>query len=74
MAWEQITPYCLQNGTNTISKVKIGDKTIYELWYNNKQYTPFNTAQDAMDAFDELEAEKRLEIISRNGSTGEHYE
>lgn len=74
MTWEQITPYCLQNGTHTIAKVKIGDETTFNLYYHGKQYPGFKTAKLAMDKFDDLEEEKRMDIIGQNSNEGLHYE
>lgn len=73
--WTKIDDYHLKHTSGaTIAKIKVGDKTFYELWIGNKQYTPFASAQLAMDEYDAIEAEKRIEIISRNGATADHYE
>ena len=72
--WNKLNDYCLQNGIHTIAKVKIGDETTFNLYYHGKQYPGFKTLQSAMDEFDALELEKRMDTIGQNSNEGLHYE
>ena len=49
--------YYLSNGTSTITKITIGEKVIFDLWYAGKQYSQFNTADEAKKRFNELESQ-----------------
>ena len=57
MGWQKMDEYYFKNGTSTITKINIGDKVIYELWYQQKQYSQFNSSKEAIAKFKELESQ-----------------
>lgn len=57
MSWKQMDKYYLSNGTSTITKISIGEKVVYELWWKQKQYSQFDTSDQAKQRFNELESQ-----------------
>lgn len=57
MGWEKMDDYYFKNGTSTITKVTIGGRDTYELWWRQKQYSQFDTSKKAISKFKELESQ-----------------